>query len=84
MINQFAKLYETSLGQILVLLDDGDYGPEVSIRFLTGIDGLAICQIKLAFDSEDKAELIFKQMTEESAFNEVERQISHLKNSFGP
>ena len=46
-MNKFAKLYETEdIGQILVMLDQGDDGPEVKIYF-TVITSYSIHYTKL-------------------------------------
>lgn len=52
-MNDFAKLYRADdIGQVLVMLESGDEGPELAIKFKPA--GLGVCAVKLGFpDSED-------------------------------
>jgi hypothetical protein len=67
----FAKLYETEVGQILVMLDSGDNGPEVQYHFEP--KGLGVCNLSINFKDDDedtawdKVEKIFEACTQESA-----------------
>jgi len=51
----FAKLYnDTQAGQILVVIDSGDSGPEVKISFEP--QGLGVCSTSLEFTDDDEGE----------------------------
>jgi len=78
----FAKLYETDVGQVLVKFDNDDESrPEV--RFYFEPETLSVCSIAYAFKDNDtgwdKAESIFKDITEEKALNIVELLIDDIK-----
>jgi hypothetical protein len=75
-VRQFAKLFESvELGQVLVVLDDGEDGPEISVSFMP--EGLGVCSMKFKFNDDqhgeawDKAELGFENFTEEAAVSAV-------------
>lgn len=66
----FAKVFDTTQGQIVAMLGcDEDDRPE--IRFFAKPPGLGICQTALAWDDsdegEEKAQTIFDGITEEFA-----------------
>lgn len=65
----FAKLYETELGQILVMRDEGDEGPEV--RFYVKPAGLGVCSDAVGFDESDegheKADRCFAEVGRQTA-----------------
>ena len=75
----FAKLYETSVGQVLVKIDDGD-GPEV--RFFFEPPNLGVCSVALKFsdddDGWDKAETAFKKVDEAQAVSIARSTIEKL------
>lgn len=75
----FAALYHADdIGQVLVIIEGGDEGPE--IRFSFKPEGLGVCSVKLGFpDSDDgweMAEEAFGKVTEETAFGIVRQAIS--------
>jgi len=77
-MGDFAKLYHAEdVGQVLVLIDSGENGPEVRISFKP--DGLGICTIKLNFkdtdEGWDKAEKAFKQIDEKGAILAVKEAV---------
>ena len=48
----FVKLYKTEkYGQILVVIDEGEKGPEVRFSFVP--DGLGVCQQAIQFDGKE-------------------------------
>lgn len=65
----FAKLYETERGQILVMRDEGEEGPEV--RFYCKPAGLGVCSAALGFKESDEgydaADRYFDEMDREKA-----------------
>ena len=74
----FAALYHADdIGQVLVIIEGGDEGPE--IRFSFKPEGLGVCSVKLGFpDSDDgweMAEEAFGKVTEETAFGIVRQAI---------
>lgn len=77
--DDFAKLYRAEdVGQVLIVLDDGEDGPEVSISFHP--KGLGVCALKLRFKDTDEgnelAEKAFSGMTEEKALGMVRNALS--------
>lgn len=70
MISKFAKLFETPVGQILVMLFAGnDDKPE--IRFFAKPEGLGVSFVALTFDDSDKgwdaAERAFEVIEQDGA-----------------
>lgn len=81
----FAKLFETTLGQILAKLDQGDEGkPEVRVYFEPG-EGLGLCSMSFNFTDTDKgwdqAEKILLDMDELTAIKIVEGIVNDLRAS---
>jgi hypothetical protein len=71
----FAKLYDTELGQILVKLEDEDEGLEVRYYFVP--EGLGLCSVAVKFEGDDnweKAEKYFKAVTKEKSI-EVAKEV---------
>ena len=70
----FAKLYETEIGQILVLLQ-GDDEAKPEVRYFFEPVDLGVCSFALKYedtdDGWDKAESIFEQTTREIAVGVV-------------
>jgi hypothetical protein len=70
-MREFAKLFATDLGQVLVVIDSGDDGsPEISIRFKP--EGLGVCALTVSNFSDDDtghdaAELLFNGIDEKVA-----------------
>lgn len=84
-MNKFAKLFEfADIGQVLVLIDQGETGPEV--RFSFTASGLGVCTVKFNFaDTEegwDKAELLFEQADEAHSHQLLKPEIERLINAF--
>ena len=81
-MNKFAKLFETDVGQILVLLEENNEGcPEIKILFKP--DGLGVCKITLygfkdSDDSWESAEKGFDNTSEEIAYNVVKKTLEEL------
>ena len=74
----FAKLYETSEGQILVKRGtnpDGD--PAVNICF--EVEGVVRCETLFAFEDNDKADKCFESMNEPKALDMVRLIKQHNK-----
>lgn len=65
----FAKLYETELGQILVMRDEGVEGPEV--RFYVKPADLGVCSVAVGFEESDegyeKADRYFAEVGRQTA-----------------
>ncbi len=78
----FAKLYETELGQILVKLDEGDKGAQITVYFEP--KGLGVCSLDFnwpSYDNEkqwEKADEAFEMMTEDKCFEMVKNTLSEL------
>lgn len=84
-MSDFAKLFATeNAGQILVLIQEGDSGPE--IRVFTRPAGLGVCSFAIEFTDDDegwdKAEEAFEVIGAEEAqslvgkvFGSLEREV---------
>lgn len=72
--NAFAKLFNTTNGQIVVLRQDGDEGPEV--RFYTQPAGLGVCSCAIKFQDteagQDGADAVFAKIDEHAAITYTE------------
>ena len=83
----FAKLYETERGQVLVMRQAGDEGPEIAFHFYPGVDGLGLCQFKIGYrddeDGESKADAVFDEITQERAVSMVRKAMSGIESTFG-
>ncbi len=83
----FAKLYWDGDKQILVMLDEGDEGPEV--RFFFKPPGLGVCSSALIFTDDDagnaweKAEAAFANVDEQQATALVNNIKNKLAGHFG-
>jgi len=86
MIRRFAKLFETNLGQILVLRRSGDDGPEITIFFNPGVEGAGLCRIDINFpDSEEgetAADFGFDLIDEDKVAKAVSEQIASIRKIF--
>ena len=84
---KFAKLYETSVGQILVVLRRGDEGHEITFTFDMEPYGLGLCEVKVGYsDSDadgDKAQSMFDWITEAYASSVVADKIQSIKEMLG-
>ncbi len=72
MPRNFAKLYETERGQVLVMREQGDYGPEIGVYFDADVPGLAVSRIAVSGFGEgdvgyEKADKAFDAINEEGA-----------------
>ena len=85
-MRQFAKLYETEVGQILVKQDEGEEGPEVRLYFTP--KNLGVCSIGLTWKEHEidaqyeKSDAAFKAMTRETAINLVSDAINTLAKAY--
>ncbi len=82
----FAKLYnDTKAGQILIVIESGDNGPEVKISFQP--EGLGVCSTSLEFtdgDSDEaweKADAAFDLFSKEQAEEYVLNVLKDLGKS---
>lgn len=74
MTERFCKLFETDThGQILVLRDEGEEGPEV--RFFFRPPGLGTCSAAVGFKAtergEDQADQLLEDITEAKAVDAI-------------
>lgn len=61
-MSQFAKLFETKVGQLLCVLNmHGNDGPEIS--FIVKPAGLGLCTTTLGFTDEEGAQQCFDRLT---------------------
>lgn len=80
--DDFAKLFRADdTGQVLVVLDEGDEGPEIQISFKP--KGLGVCCMKLGFKDSDsgweRAEATFRdKVDEEFALSTVRKSLANL------
>lgn len=92
MTKKFAKLYETERGQIVVMRETGDNGPEIGVYFDAGVPGLAVTRIAVSgFGDDDdiandRADIAFEKIEEEGAkkvaFNAMD-QVRAIFNEAG-
>lgn len=86
MIRKFAKLFDTAVGQIVVMRQSGDDGPELAFFFDPDVEPLGVCAFKLGFSDDDegsdKADRAFEAVTEDGAIKAVSSQIEGIKNMF--
>jgi len=83
----FAKLYETERGQVLVMRQSSDEGPEIAFHFYPGVDGLGLCQFRIGYtdddDGESKADTAFEEITQERAVSMVREAMGGIESMFG-
>lgn len=78
----FAKLYETEVGQILVMKDEGDDGPKITVHFEP--ENLGICNVNFNWcdDKEEvqweKCDEAFDLMTEEKCTAMIKSTLSEI------
>lgn len=81
-MSEFAKLYETELGQILIIFDSNDdYKPSITAWFTP--KGLGVCKLGVnGFPDTDKgwedAESLFNGIDQNKAFNIVSAAIKAI------
>ena len=79
----FAKLYGDGDDQILVKLDECLDGGQPEVRFYFQPPELGVCSLAIKFEDSDagwdEAETAFAAVTQESAREVVNKQISILK-----
>lgn len=89
---KFAKLFETSQGQILVKLDSHDDTGEPEVRFYFDPmhESLGVCSFSLGFPATDKgeeaAEAVFQDIQQsgaEKAVSEKRAEIHDMMNRAG-
>ncbi|MCK9540377.1 hypothetical protein [Dokdonella sp.] len=92
-MTQFAKLYETERGQIVVIRqtnDDGD--PEIRFFFMPNTNVYGVCSMALAFpprgtgedeenDAHEAADAAFSALTEEGVKREIFKQMDRLEEA---
>lgn len=84
-MDKFAKLFDTDIyGQILVVIDEGDEGPEVRFSFTPA--GLGVCSqaIKYSQESEDgwnNAQNFFDSIDETIAIESIKPTIDLISQS---
>jgi len=87
MSRKFAKLFETSVGQIVVMRMQGDDGPTVRIYFLPEVDGLDICHTGLDFKDDDEGRVLADRAFDILNADEVTRlvsvQVAEIGEMFG-
>lgn len=70
-MKDFAKLFETQYGQVVVFLQDNEYDGSPEIRMFSKPDGLGICSAAFGFPDTDAgrqaAEDGFDKVTQEMA-----------------
>jgi hypothetical protein len=82
-MKKFAKLFETELGQILVMREsDNDEGDAVSFYFDAGVAGLSTTKTKLGFENEEDADDTFEEMDETKAQRIVGEMIQEIQAMF--
>jgi hypothetical protein len=80
----FAKVFKTGdVGQILVVIDDGEKGPEVQFSFVP--DGLGVCRQAIQFDGDidtawDSAQELFDSVDEARAVEIIQPTLNMLRN----
>ena len=83
-LEDFAKLYNTTLGQILVKLDSNEEEDMPEVRLYFTAPGLGVNSLALGFTDNDnntawdKAEAAFRKITEEQAFKMIKGTIDDL------
>lgn len=85
---KFAKLFETDIGQIVVLNhQDSDGNPALVFMFMSDLEGLGVCQVAIGFDDseegEAKRDTAFDALTEEMARSIVSKQLGGIAGLFG-
>lgn len=94
-MTQFAKLYETERGQIVVIRQPNDDGnPEIRFFFRTNSPALSVCSMGIAFkaytaggdEDEDaaiqRADAAFAALDEEKVKLKVFEQMDMLEEAF--
>lgn len=82
--NQFAKLYNTPKGQILVMLDVEKDGDRPQVSFSVQPDHLGICSVAVTFEENEAgwkdAETYFGSVDETMAINKTDDLFKLLKD----
>lgn len=84
----FAKLFNSACGQIVVLQNQNTDGePAITFMFDPGVDGLAVCHISIGFTDdetgEEKARKAFVATGQEDAERVVLEQIKKIQEIWG-
>jgi hypothetical protein len=78
----FAKIFRTEeTGQILVVIDEGDAGPEVKFSFVPV--GLGVCSLAVKFDGDtawDSAQELFDSVDKVRAIEMIQPSLNMLKD----
>jgi hypothetical protein len=83
-MKQFAKLFETEeFGQILVVMDAGDEGPEVRFTFRPEVKGFGLCSVAISGKDTPEGwkaiEEAFSVQTQETAVKVVESSMKEIR-----
>lgn len=82
MAHDFAKLYETDLGQILVIMDLDSEGRPALITSFTP-ENFGVCKLALSFEDSDegwmRAEEAFDRMNEQTAYASVRGTLEKIE-----
>lgn len=86
-MKRFAMLVEDAeIGQVCVMQQRGDDGPEIAVYFNPEVDGLGICRTAIGFSDdeagEQKAALAFEKFDDEAAVSIARRAIASIKDMF--
>lgn len=87
MTKRFAMLVEDpEIGQVVVMQQRGDDGPEIAIFFHPGVDGMGVCNTSLGFDDDEdgweKADMVFEQFDDEAVVKLARKAIDNIKAMF--
>lgn len=83
-MKDFCKIFNhEEIGQILVMHDSGEDGPEIGISFVP--EGLGVCRVALKFSNTDKgwdnSEKAFESIGLDTVVESIESTINGLKES---
>lgn len=86
-MKRFAMLIEDpEIGQVVVMQQRGDEGPEIAIYFDPGIDGMGVCNTNIGFNDDedgwDKADCAFERFDDDMAVNMARKGIESIKAMF--
>lgn len=86
-MKRFAMLAEDAeIGQVVVMQQQGDDGPEIDVYFWPGVDGMDVCSTRIGFSDDaeghDKADRAFACFDEEAAVKMARAAIAGIKDMF--
>lgn len=87
-MTEFAKLYETERGQVLVMRDtDDDCKPALKFFFYVGSESIGMAGFVMSFSDDDKgnaaADTAFRNVDEALATSIAFQEIDKINNLFG-